>query len=149
MTPVEADVWVLKAARKARMLAFRAEPPLNPNHPNQMRTCRLSVLDVLVSELACLQFPGRQSSHYGACRLVSLRSAFSFQGPTHKPELRYRLICEQVLHRRNQGLEVGIAIHQGSKSSMRLDNIRVSPTRNRRREMERCVLARKIHRLRS
>ena len=38
MTPVEAEVCVLKAATIARRLAFKAEPPLKPNQPNQMST---------------------------------------------------------------------------------------------------------------
>jgi len=31
-------VLVLKAASMALTVALRAEPPLKPNHPNQMRT---------------------------------------------------------------------------------------------------------------
>ncbi len=38
MAPVDAAVFVLKAASMARTEPLSAEPPLKPNHPNQIKT---------------------------------------------------------------------------------------------------------------
>lgn len=124
--------------------AVEAEPS-EPNEDLQDISSSFRVRRISV----CSQFPGRQSSHYGACRHASVRIAFSSPGPERKQEQQCHLKYGLVLLPRSQGPEVDIAIRRDSTSSKRSGSKPVLPTRSQTQGMGRCGLVRKIHQPRS
>src|SRR5206468_2151729 len=54
-----AAAWVVVKPLAPRSVAFRADPPLNPNHPNQSSPAPISVSTMLFGCMACSGYPVR------------------------------------------------------------------------------------------
>src|SRR5947209_3375886 len=54
-----AAAWVVVNAVLARLSAFRADPPLNPNQPNQSSPAPIRVRTMLFGCIACSGYPVR------------------------------------------------------------------------------------------